>query len=117
LQIPGDLGFVNTEDLMTPFDYDAHMTNDRKKFSKLLSQDRIGSEWGFGQMVQLFALLLQKSSLKMKTSDPDKFWMVCFLLRNFHITFNGCQHTFCHNIAPPNSHEYLSFVRNAVQEF
>jgi hypothetical protein len=102
---------------MTPYDYNGQMSDDRKMFSKQLSRDRIGSEWGFGQMVQLFAHLSQKNSLKMKKNEPDKLWMVCFLLRNFHVTFNGCQHSFYHDIAPPEAHEYLSFVRSANQEY
>ena len=80
----------------------------RKAFNGCSKKIRISIEWDYGTTASLFMYLQNLDKLKlMKSENVKKIYIVCTLLKNFHVMLYGCQSSNYFNIQfPPNTLEH-----------
>lgn len=80
----------------------------RRSFNGCSKKIRISIEWDYGTTGSLFKCLQNLDKLKLMKSDTvKKVYIVCTLLKNFHVMLYGCQSSNYFNLQfPPNILEH-----------
>ena len=107
LCIYGDLAYPLRPQLQAPFK-NAQLNPQQRAYNKAMSKARIGVEWVFGDIVNLFKFLDFKKNLKLGLSAVGKMYLVCVILMNLHTCMYGSMASSYFNIDPPTVHEYLA---------
>ena len=63
-------------------------------------------EWSYKDLKQLFAYTQYENALKLLDQPLAKIYFVCMLLRNIHVTLNGCQASKYFKLLPPTLQDW-----------
>jgi hypothetical protein len=92
--ILSDSAFTTTTNNVTPFAFDPQENNHRNRvFSMLHSATRIGAEWGFAKLKNLWRGLNLKESMRALWNFPERRIVVAIMLTNLVVCCEGSQHS------------------------
>jgi hypothetical protein len=77
---------------------------------KRLSSCRETVEWNYGHLKQLFKILDNSKTMKIRQQRMEDIIKSCMVMRNLYVTMNGCNTSKYFNCMPPSFAEYLSIV-------
>ena len=103
----GDPAYPLRPNLFVPF-RGAVLTEEQQQFNRSMSHVREVVEWGFGDIVQLFAFLDFKKNMKLFLQPVGKMYIVGALLVNCHTCLYGNKTSQYFNLDPPALEEYLN---------
>lgn len=106
LCIYGDPAYPLSPELLSPF-RGAQITAAEKTFNKEMSKVRESVEWGFGNIISLFAFLDYKKNQKLFWQPVAKHYLVGTLLTNCHTCVYRNETSTYFDVDPPALEEYL----------
>jgi hypothetical protein len=112
--ILSDSAFSTTINNVTPFAFDPELQAGHRDriFSMLHSATRIGAEWGFAKVKNLWRTLNLKESMRVLCNYPERRFVVAIMLTNLVICCDGSQHTSYFGVSPPSLQDYLQLIKN-----
>jgi hypothetical protein len=76
--------------------------------NKCLSSCRETIEWDYGNIGTMWATLQYKKLLKMRSMPVGNMCLAAMILRNAHVTMNGCHTSEYFNCLPPTFEEWIN---------
>jgi hypothetical protein len=76
--------------------------------NKTLSSCREVIEWDYGDVGVMWSYVDYKKALKMRTTNVANTYLTAMLLRNAHVTMNGCTTSSYFSIIPPTFEDWIS---------
>jgi hypothetical protein len=106
-KIYGDSAYFPDTHLRVRHDYD-NLTDREKLENKTLSSCREIIEWDYGNLGKMWGYLDFKKGLQMRKQHISRFYLVGMILRNAHVTMNGCQTSLFFDCEPPSFQNWTS---------
>ena len=76
--------------------------------NRMMSSCRETIEWDYGNVGYMWKLVDYKHALKIRQMPVGKLYFMAMLLRNAHVTMNGCQAASFFGLLPPTFTEWVS---------
>jgi hypothetical protein len=74
--------------------------------NRRLSSCREVIEWDYGDVGRMWSLVDYKKVLKMRKMQVGKMYLTAIILRNAHVTMNGCNTSATFRLLPPTLEEW-----------
>ena len=110
LYVFGDSAYAPSFGVMGPYipSVNNPLTQEQEAANLVMSGERIVVEWGFGRVVNYWALNSFKNQLKLGLSPVAAYYMVATLLSNILLCIRGhSQISEKYGLCPPSVEEYL----------
>ena len=102
----GDPAYPNRPQILRPFQ-GARLSPSEAEFNRLMSGARVCVEWGFGNIIRLWAFVDFKKNTKILLQPVAKYYIVATILTNCHACLYGNNISEHFGLQPPLLSEYL----------
>jgi len=109
-RIYGDSAYTILADDCITFHVEANNSIDpgQGAKNKVMNSCRETIEWNYGDVKGLFKMVDFPKGLRLRQMPVGEMCLLAFLLRNFHICFNGCNTSKYFECSPPSFAEYIA---------
>jgi hypothetical protein len=112
-KIYGDSAYFTDTYLRVRHSYD-NLTDREKLENKALSSCREIIEWDYGDLSTMWSYLDYKKGLQIRKQNVARFYLTGMILRNAHVTMNGCNTSLFFDCEPPSFNDWTSGGRRNV---
>jgi DDE superfamily endonuclease len=84
------------------------ITDEEKRENRCMSSLREAIEWEYADISRLWGYTAFTGSLKMLKAPVTKIFIAATILKNAHVTVNGCEASIYFNMQPPSLEEWTS---------